>query len=217
VIRFDRLKSLDRRGLIIAGVVVWLISLGAWAFYAHPTELIDSYAKCAEEGYPVSDTEPPTCSVRGRTFVGPRTSVAPTASSTPVVGAIQPFDILVEGDSGSTYPTRQEVIKTDQDWRRYWREIHAHLPAIPPLLPVDFSSSQVIALSEGQKPTGGYNLKITTITSTTKGTIVDVAESIPTVTCTVTQSPTNRYFVVRTAKLPPPVVFRITTEHRRCN
>jgi hypothetical protein len=217
VIRFDRLKSLDRRGLIIAGVAVWLISLGAWVLYARPTELIDSYAKCAEEGYPIADTEPPTCSAHGRTFVGPHASATPAASSAPTVGVVQPFEILVEGDSGSTYPNRQEVISSDEDWQRYWREIHAHLSAIPPLIPVGFSSGQVIALSEGLKATGGYNLKITTITSSNKGTVVDVTESVPTVTCTVTQNQTNRYFVARTAKLPPPVVFRITTEHRRCN
>lgn len=207
---------LGRRSIVLGITAAWLLALGAWMLYAHPTERIDSFARCAEQGYPVSDTEPPTCTAGARTFVGPVTKASPTASSNPS-GEALPFDILVDGDSGSAYPNRQEVIVTQQNWERYWREIHAHLPKLPPLLPVDFTKNHVIALSEGQKPTGGYNLKVTSVTSGPKGTVVNVTESVPTITCAVTDAVTNRYFIARTPALTPPVSFRITTDHRRCN
>jgi hypothetical protein len=172
----------DRRSLLVVGVVAWLFALGLWVLYATPTELVDSYTKCADEGYPVSDTDPPTCSAGGRTFLGPHSTATPAVSAGDF-GVAQPFEILVEGDSGGTYPNRQEVITSQAGWEAYWRSVHAGRSPLPPLLPVDFSKNHVVALSEGQKPTGGYNLKVTSVTSELKGTVVDVTESIPTITC----------------------------------
>jgi hypothetical protein len=206
-----------RRAIVLAAAGVWALILGAWALHAYSTELVDSYAKCADEGYPLSDTDPVTCTAGGHTFLGPRPTAAPaTAATEPATGESVPFDILVNGDSGSDYPNRQEVIITDAAWRSYWRDIHAGQKNLPPLLPVDFTKNQVVALSEGQQSTGGYNLKVTSVVTGPRGSVVNVTESIPTVTCKVTQSITNRYFIVRTPVLRTPVSFRITTDHHRC-
>jgi hypothetical protein len=209
---------LHRRGAGVLGVCVWLLTLAAWVFSAHPTELVDSYAKCADEGYPITYTEPPTCSAFGRTFLGPRDAATPSPS-TPAggpAGTAQPFEILVEGDSGGAYPNRQEVITNPPAWQHYWGAVHGHLKTLPPLLSIDFIKNDVVALSEGQKTTGGYGLKVTTITSGPKGTIVDATETVPTITCTATKSITNRYFIVKTSKLTPPVSFRLTTDYHHC-
>jgi hypothetical protein len=187
--------------------------LGLWlASRAAPPPAIASYAQCAEAGYPVTASYPASCSDGHHTWVGPGTAPA----SPPLAATAQPFDILVTGDSGGTYPQRQETITTAADWQHYWRTVHAGLASTPPLLPVDFTVNQVLALSEGRQATDGYNLKITAVTTSPAGTIVDVTESIPTVTCQVKSTPTNRYFIARTTKLPPPVTFRITTDRRHC-
>jgi hypothetical protein len=127
-----------------------------------------------------------------------------------------PFELLVEGDSGGQYPKRQEVITSQSDWVRYWDQVHAGLRSIPPILPVDFTSSNVLALSEGPQSTSGYNLEIHSVETSAAGTVVDVAETTPGPTCRVTDSFTNRYFIARTGKLPEPVSFRITTQQHTC-
>jgi hypothetical protein len=210
-----RLRSNRQRAFGFAVIGLWLIILAGWAFAAYSTELVDSYAKCAEEGYPISDTNPVTCSAGGHTFLGQRSASAP-ASTEPAVGESVPFDILVNGDSHSNYPNRQEVLITQAAWGQYWRSIHAGQKTLPPLIPVDFTQSNVVALSEGRRGTGGYNLKVTSIVKTEQGTVVNVTESVPTITCRVAQSVTNRYFIVRTPVLQAPVSFRITVDRHHC-
>jgi hypothetical protein len=199
------------RTYMFAGLLL-LVPLSAWLLRGQFTERIDSYAACAEAGYPIAETYPPTCSDGRHTFLGPPSTVGPLSAEETSV----PFQLLVEGDSGGNYPQRQEVITTIADWQHYWQTVHAGLASVPPILPVDFASSNVVALSEGPQLTSGYNLKVTSVVTSASGTTVGVTESIPTITCQVTQTSTNRYFIAKTDKLTPPVSFRITTDHRHC-
>jgi hypothetical protein len=200
-----------RRIIVVAGVIV-MLGLTAWLLKGRLTEPIDSYAACVKAGYPVMESDPPACAAGGRTFVGPRTSPTPT----PEVGEAQEFQLLVEGDSGGAYPQRQEIITTQTAWQRYWTGVHANIKPAPPILPVDFTTSNVVALSTGQKPTTGYNLKITGIFTTSAGTTVDVTEQAPDGTCMLAQKITNRYLIVRTPKLKEPVSFRTSAQKRSC-
>lgn len=200
-----------RLGLVVLGAVAATVAV-VWALTGRATDPVDSYARCVEAGNPVMESNPPICRHAGRTYRGPL--VTPTPAPPAVV--TREFDLLVSGDSGGTYPQRQEVIRDQAGWAQYWKLVHAGLPSTPPLIPVDFTTSNVVALSEGRQPTGGYNLKITSITTSSAGTLVSVTEQIPTVTCAVTQAASNRYFIARTPKLTEPVSFRITTDRRRC-
>jgi hypothetical protein len=192
--------------VLILAVVAYLLNGGA-------TSQIDSYAACATAGYPISGTDQPVCSDGHHSYLGP-----PAAAPATAVAASEavPFEILVTGDSGGKYARKQETITSQSDWVKYWGQVHATRSPLPPLLPVDFKTHDVIALSEGQQLTSGYNLKVTSVNLSDKGTIVDVTEQIPTITCKVTQAVTNRYFIVMTEKLTGPVSFRITTDRRQC-
>jgi hypothetical protein len=202
---------MNRRLALLGGLVLMLALGMSVLFRGHPTEPIDSYASCARAGYPIQDSYPPACRSGGHTYVGPYSTV-----TTPPPVTTVDFEIYVEGDSGGSYPQHQEVITTPAEWQQYWHTVHAALPSTPPILPVDFATSTIIALSEGRQLTTGYNLKITGITTGAAGSVVGVTESIPTLTCPVTQTATNRYLMVKTTKLTPPVSFRVTPEYRHC-
>ena len=123
---------------------------------------------------------------------------------------------MVDGDTTGTYPREQRHIVNDTDWASYWDLIHSSAGVSPPIIPVNFAISDVIAISEGQQATSGYSYKVTAVSTGDKGSIIDITESIPTVTCPVTNRPSNRYFIVRTAKLTEPVSYRTTTVYRHC-
>jgi len=196
--------------LVAAGLGLWL---AGWLLRGHPTTLIDSYDRCADAGYPVTDTNPPACTAGATTFLGARAT--PSPSPPPAVS--QAFNILVQGDSGGRYPKGQQIITTPAAWSAYWRDVHSHLSPVPPLPAIDFAAYDVIVLSEGPQATGGYSLKVTGITTSAAGSVINITDSIPTITCRVVLAASNRYFIARTAKLTPPVSFRITTTHRRCD
>ncbi len=189
----------------VAAIVVWI---------ARPIETapIDSYARCAAAGNPITQTDPPVCVIGAEHFVGPASS--PTATAPPTNA--QPFDLLVAGDSRGAYPRRQEAITSQGAWEQYWRTVHASISPLPPLLPVDFTTSEVLAVSQGRQPNGGYDVKITNIMTSATGTVVDVVETSPAATCHAPAVPTDPYMIVRTIKLPEPVIFRLTTQKRSC-
>jgi len=193
----------------ITGLLLWL---GLLLFTPKLTAPIDSFATCANAGYPVAETNPPTCSDGRHTYRGPDVSKSTAADALESV----PFEILVDGDSGGRYPQTHEIITTQPDWEAYWSKIHSSLATLPPILPVDFSQYDVIALSEGPQPTTGYNLKITSISTSNSGSDVYVTETIPTITCTESETTTNRYFLASTFKLTEPINFKYTTEKHQC-
>ncbi len=193
-------------GLTLACVVAVFIAAG----YTAP---IASYADCKEAGNPILETNPPICRDGSHTFTGTPLSSAPPSS--PQVSV--PFEILVDGDTHASIPARdQQVIETEAGWKSYWRDVHRGLPTTPPLIPVDFTTSNVVGVSLGRQTTSGFGLKITSISTSSSGTIVNLTESTPTITCTVVQVITNRYLIVRTPKLTSPVSFHITPELRHC-
>lgn len=210
------LMALRKRPILtwtLGGIALVFIA-GTVLFGATRTDGIDSYAQCALAGNPISETEPPVCHDGSRYFVGPRSTPQPEALTQAVTN--KDFEILVDGDSVGTYPREQRHIIDDSGWLGYWQLIHHSASVNPPLLPVNFTTNDVIAVSEGQQTTSGYSYKVTAVSTGSKGSIVDLTESIPTVTCPVADHPSNRYFIVRTAKLVEPVSYRTTTIYRHC-
>jgi hypothetical protein len=196
-------------------IALGCVLLAAAIFGSRPKAAagIDSYAACIEAGYPVVQTDPPICRYGARSFTG---TPAPLATPGPSVQSVD-FEILVDGDTHGQLPThRQDVIDSQAQWQAYWREVHASLATLPPIIPVDFTHFTVVAASLGTKPTGGYELKITGVTSSATGSVVSLTETAPARTCPVVQSLSNRYLVVRAEKLQSPVVFRITNQEHTC-
>ncbi len=194
-------------------VAAVLAGAAAVVFSAGYTSPIDSYAACVDAGYPVLDTNPPICRDGPRSFTGTPAPTPPT--SAPVTNTH--FEILVDGDTKSRLPdARQDVINTQARWEEYWRQIHAGLPQLPPLIPVDFTASTVAGVALGPEATTGYSLKITSINTGPFGSTISVTQSTPTITCRVEKALTNHYLIVRADKLADPVSFRITNEKRHC-
>ena len=198
-----------RRLTIIGGVVLGVLLIG-WLIRALDTAAIDSYAACTAAGYPVQDTNPPVCVVDDRNYIGPVASDSPTAALTN-----QAFELLVDADSHGSYARDFKVITNQPQWQTFWGDIHASV-SLPPLISVDFGTSDVVALSAGVKPTGGYKMEIVNLTTSAKGTAVHITETTP-VNCIVTQSPTNPYYIIQTVKLPQPVNFIVTQAQHDCS
>lgn len=184
----------------------------SYLFESRATHEIDSFEECAIAGQPVTEGNPPTCRDGKHVFRGPAEKPAPSQAP----ATLQAFDRLVEGDSRGSYPRRQEHIQSEKDWQRYWREVHAGASPMPPIIAVDFTKYDVVTFSMGRQQTDGYRLKVNSIVVGESGSVIDATESTPTITCKVAPTPTNRYVIVRTAKLHGPVSFRVSSLYRKC-
>ncbi|HUD10772.1 MAG TPA: protease complex subunit PrcB family protein [Candidatus Saccharimonadia bacterium] len=192
-------------------MVIIYVVVGSLLSRGHVIAAPNSYATCTQAGYPFTDTDPPACMVGNHTFLGAYTR--PTPSQTPVSSLA--FEVLVDGDSGGAYPKSQQLITDNADWVKYWSAVHAWV-TLPPILPVDFSQFDVVALSDGRQPTNGYSMSVTNINTSSAGTTVYATVDEPTVTCHVSYTTSNPYYIVKTPKLAPPVMFNISTSPHRC-
>ena len=197
------------RVTVILGVLAVLIVLVAWVLTSQPTAPIDSYAACTAAGYPVSETNPPICQSPKRAFVGPVVSTPPSSEASQGV----PFELLVDADSHSAYPRATQVLTTQDAWQSYWSQVHARI-SLPPILPVDFASSEVIALSEGEGPAGRH-FAVSSVNESSHGTVVMVNETVP-IGCVEPTGSTNPYYIVRTQRLTTPVTFSVTPLTHKC-
>jgi hypothetical protein len=201
-----------RRLLLAAVVVLAYVAIGTYLSRGKVISAPDSYAGCRNAGYPFTDTDPPSCDDGTHTFVGAYAQPTPTPAAVTSI----PFDILVDGDSGGNYPAGQLFINSQNAWQAYWSTVHAGLHTLPPIIPVDFTQSDVAAFSSGPEPTSGYALSVTSVNGSVTGTVVYATLSVPSVTCKVTFAQSNRYYIVRTPILTPPVTFQVTTTHKIC-
>ena len=209
--RKTKLSRLARRRLAIYGPVAFVLVVAAWLVHSLSTAPVDSFLACSNAGYPVTDSNPAVCQSDVGSFTGPLKSPVPTA--TEIVN--QPTELLVDADSHGDYARGWQVITSQAQWQAFWSAVHEAV-SLPPIIPVDFSTSDVVALSEGREPTTGYKVEVTGISSSAAGTTIDLTESAPE-KCVEAQHVTNPYYLVQTAKLPAPVNFVLTHTTHTCS
>lgn len=202
-----------RKALIALSLLVIIIGLAFWL--AHPARVadIDSFAACVKAGFPVSDTNPPTCDDGHQTYTGPLGSPGPSAQPLETLD----YSILVEGDSKGAYPAKNQLITTQAQWQSFWREVHTGLPSTPPLIPVDFGKYSVIALTMGPEPTQSYSIRMLSIGRSAQATVVDVELREPAQDCKLPALKTDPYFLAQVPKLDQPPRFETSTATRSCS
>ena len=201
------------------GLVLVLGGLGGLAGIGYVQSLprkVSNFQECVTAGYPISGEDPQICSANHNSY--PESAAgkaASTAGDTDLKLGV-PFEILVSGDSRGVYPHVQEIISTEAEWEAYWKKVHASLPSLPPLIPVDFSKKIVAAVSEGPRQTEGYGLSIIAVQSTATSTVVAVHELIPSESCKLTKKLSNTYSIVAFDRPSTPISFSVNSLVREC-
>jgi hypothetical protein len=68
---------------------------------------------------------------------------------------------LAKGGLSGVTEAKQEVIKNEAAWKKFWAQHAAPINPVPKTPAVDFSKEMVIATTLGTKRTGGYSIEIT--------------------------------------------------------
>lgn len=106
-----------------------------------------------------------------------------------------PFTTLARGDQSQVEEPRQAVARTPAEWTALWK---AHAGAEKPP-PVDFSSSMVVGVFLGTRPTAGHSVEITRIEQQGADLVVIYREQRPAPSDMVAQVLTAPFVLVRTA------------------
>lgn len=97
----------------------------------------------------------------------------------------------VEGATSfmSGIPDRRRIVIDDgAEWAEYWAELYANVSPTPDPPAMDFGSQVVIAATMGQRPTGGFLIRIEEVTRSGSDLRVLVVETAPGAGCITTQA-----------------------------
>jgi hypothetical protein len=121
---------------------------------------------------------------------------------------------------GLTEPM-ERVIRTQDDFRKLWAGVHTTLANEGRTLPraplVDFRAEMVIAVGMGQRPHGGYQVRVERIEDTGERLRVFYSAYSPGEKCMTAQSITSPVALVRLPMSQKPVTFAAARETRDCS
>jgi hypothetical protein len=74
-----------------------------------------------------------------------------------------PMRTLAKGAFSGIQESRQEVIRDEAAWQRFWAQHSTSSRTGGPVPPVDFTKEMVIAVTLGRRTTGGYSIQLTNV------------------------------------------------------
>lgn len=113
------------------------------------------------------------------------------------------FKTINRGFNSNQAAQNNYVIKSEEEWISILQKTNAELPA-----PVDFDDEMILAVFQGEKPTGGYNIEIRKIVENENTIEVLVSETSPGSKCMVTDALTSPFHIIRIQKSDKEVLFR---------
>lgn len=145
--------------------------------------------------------------------------VAGVGITTQSVFAQQPkrelaFETLSKQTNLQYVKKKEHVLRTQAEWEKLWKQMHqvegqreqssGRLPDLPK---VDFTRQMVIAVFQGQKPSGGYSIEITKLVRNNGKLEVFVEETSPGKDCFTIQIITYPHHIVVVDKSTDPLRF----------
>lgn len=120
------------------------------------------------------------------------------------------FDRIASGDGSGVGTKGYRIVESAAEWDRLVAASPGLVQAGAPSR-LDPRGRQVLAVFEGQEPSSGYSVRVTSVTKVGTEILVRLRETSPGVGCIVSQSPTQPFDVVSVPKVDGTFVF--LTQH----
>ena len=112
--------------------------------------------------------------------------------------------------------SRATVISNDADWRAIWSSLTANYGTPPSAPAIDFDRYEVIVAALGERSSGGYDMTISRIATTSDYLYVELTSTRPGPRCFTTAALTQPVDIVRIPRQHPPVMFVEKMVERDC-
>lgn len=128
------------------------------------------------------------------------------------------FETINKGIYSGHNQKNNYVIVGNKDFEDLWNKVYYKTISKPPLPQIDFSKYMVLAVFEGVKNTGGYDIQIFKINQNAGYLDILVKEISPGPSCFTTQAFTSPFHIVKVEKMNSEVnvKFDITEEILDC-
>jgi hypothetical protein len=104
--------------------------------------------------------------------------------------------VLARGLFGGFEERKNFVLRNAEDLERLWGDLYFGKQDAPPLPSVDFSSEYVLVAFQGEQPTTGYSISISSIKDTSSRRVITFALEKPKPGCVTASAITAPYFIL---------------------
>ncbi len=113
--------------------------------------------------------------------------------------------------------SQRVVIRDAVAWRQYWTVIHRPFIPAPAMPEVDFNREMVVLAALGARPSGGFLIRIDSVTPDSARLVVQVTRIVPGRGCALPAVVTQPVDLVRVPTTPLPVTFAEREERTDCS
>jgi len=107
------------------------------------------------------------------------------------------WEVLAQGQQAVGFDKPQYVlVKSSDQLTNLWYKAYGSQLNVPPVPNIDFSRETVLAVFDGQKPTGGYDLKVRSVTVENGELYVDLVKQQPQQGQITTQALTSPWLLI---------------------
>lgn len=124
-----------------------------------------------------------------------------------------PFQTLNQGYYNNIIEKQTRIIKSSEEWADFWTEM---FPTQMIASAINFDKSMVIAVLQGQKPTGGYAIEIEKITEYPNYIEIIIKETSPGDNCITTQALTSPFHIIEMERSKKEIKFTFKQETSLC-
>lgn len=125
-------------------------------------------------------------------------------------GGMQPLDSSVHSyyrHSSGLEDSARTVVRDAQAWSALWAQIVANHSPTPPVPSIDFSREMLIVAAMGTRNTGGYSIKVESVSGSSTELVATVTATSPGRSCMTTQAFTAPVDIMRVPRSELPVRF----------
>jgi len=128
------------------------------------------------------------------------------------------IDTLDEGQHADVFEGTQVVLRSQEEFKTFWEQLHAGVSEPPQLPNVDFATQAVTAVVLGERNTGGFDVSIDKVTASEDGSQMHVrfTETQPGENCGIATVLTSPYVLVAVENPGAEATFSRSVETRTC-
>ena len=131
-------------------------------------------------------------------------------------GPAAPVQIIAQGTQSAIDAPRQEFVRDAKAFQALWAAHTQGASPAPARPAVDLSSSTVVAIFEGNQPTGGYSLAVSSLDKTASGWELKLSLDQPGPNCVVSQELTQPWIMVLIPSQEQPINVTLDEIPRPC-
>ena len=110
------------------------------------------------------------------------------------------FTEIKSGENAKYKKAKNKIITTQEEMDIAWVKMFEKYDRKPPIPMVDFEMNQLLLVTMGEKPSGGYSVKVSSIAKTPKGMLVTIEEFMPGKSCNNTSALVYPFQLIEMAK-----------------